>query len=515
MGSNQPSTSGTSPTKRKAYATLTLQQKLEVVKEKDAGVSTNDIAVRYNVDESTVRKWVRDRKKLEKYSSSPSEFKRIRPSPVEKVNEALTIWFHRERRLKKTISVNRVKAKAQEFFQRFGGMETFKASDGWFRTWKKRNGIRLLNTSDEQLSVDTDVVANFKTQLLQLVEDEKLTSHQIFNAKETDLYFKMTPNESLGLKTECLISDNRKIKDKISVMACCNATGSMKMPLLVIGKYQKPRSLKNLAPRLLPVNYTNHPNAVMNAAIFETWFKDNFVPNVSNFLRSKGLSEKAILLFDDTKLHSSTNPLIIDGIKAVFLPANVTSLVQPLDQGIIEAIKNRYKAKLLTFILNAQELGENYDDAMKSFNIKHAVQLISQAWDEITEKNISNCWKNLLNLPVDPADNSEQITSESIHQISKQIRNLENIALDEVNEWIQADSKNLTDEDIIQIVQYGDNVKIEIENDDLTDAEISPSKALEAADCLILFCEKTEISISDMKVLRRLRQRIAKLTENA
>lgn len=54
----------------------------------------------------------------------------------------------------------------------------------------------------------------------------------------------------------------------------------------------------------------------------------------------------------------------------------------------------------------------------------------------------------------------------------------------------------------------------EIENDDLTDAEISPSKALEAADCLILFCEKTEISISDMKVLRRLRQRIAKLTEN-
>lgn len=109
MESNQPSTSGMSPTKRKAYATLTLQQKLEVVKQKDAGISTNDIALRYNVDESTVRKWVRDRKKLEKYSSSPSEFKRIRPSPVEKVNEALTIWFHRERRLKKTISVNQVK----------------------------------------------------------------------------------------------------------------------------------------------------------------------------------------------------------------------------------------------------------------------------------------------------------------------------------------------------------------------------------------------------------------------
>nr|XP_012134537.1 PREDICTED: uncharacterized protein LOC105661767 [Megachile rotundata] len=126
----QLSTSNAIQTNRKSYSSLTLQQKLEVLKLKDAGASTNYLAIRYKVDESTIRKWIREREKLEKYSSLSAESKRVRLSPVEKVNEALTIWFHREKKLNRTVSVTDVKAKAHEFFKRFGGMESFKASDG-------------------------------------------------------------------------------------------------------------------------------------------------------------------------------------------------------------------------------------------------------------------------------------------------------------------------------------------------------------------------------------------------
>jgi hypothetical protein len=56
----------------------------------------------------------------------------------------------------------------------------------------------------------------------------------------------------------------------------------------------------------------------------------------------------------------------------VFLPPNVTSIVQPLDQGIIASFKIQYKRKLLQWVLL------QYDDAtLKDLrkvvpNIRHA-----------------------------------------------------------------------------------------------------------------------------------------------
>nr|XP_012154409.1 PREDICTED: jerky protein homolog-like [Megachile rotundata]XP_012154410.1 PREDICTED: jerky protein homolog-like [Megachile rotundata] len=363
--------------------------------------------------------------------------------------------------------------------------------------------------------MDTELVTDFKSTLLKLMEDENLTPCQVFNASETDLYYKMMPNEILVHTTEHSMPGYKKIKDRLTVMACANATGLKKIPLLIVGRFEKPRSIKNLAPHLLPVKYASHPNAMLSAKIFETWFKDDFVPHVLAFLRSRGLPEKAILLLDNIKLHLSASVLTVGGIRAVFLPTNITKLIQPMDQGVIEEIKNRYRSKLLTFIMNVQGIGQSYNEAMKGFNVKHAINFVSDAWEEVMPKTICTCWKDLLNLPVEPIDQSEIITPEYIHEASKNIPQFENITLEEVNKWIKVDTDNITDEDIVQAVQCTDNVKIEPETNDFADAEIDPTKALEAADCLLLFFEKTEISVSDIKVLRRLRQRIEKLKENS
>ncbi|XP_015429685.1 PREDICTED: jerky protein homolog-like [Dufourea novaeangliae] len=514
MNSSQPSTSGVNCAKRRIHVTVTLQQKVEALKQKDAGVPTSDIAVQYNVNDSTVRRWVRDRKKLEKCGSFALTSKRMRLSPLKKVNEALTIWFNSERKQNEIIGVTEIKAKAQQFFERFGGMEIFKVSDGWFHGWKKKNGIRLLVNCGEQVSTDTEAAVNFKNQLLELIEEEKLKLNQIFNADETGLYFKMMPKNTLVIKTENSTAGYGTIKDRVTVMACCNATGSLKMPLLIVGRHQKPGPLKNLMPHLLPVKYISQSNACMNITIFETWFKEDFVPNVVTFLRSKGLPEKAILLHDNAKSYSSPKILSVGGIRAISLPPNVTSLIQPLDQGIIAAMKRRYKTKLLRYILNAQNNGQDYNDAMKSFNIKYAINFISDAWNEITEKTISNGWKNLLNQSVDSTSISDEITSEYIYQISKKIRNLQNVTLDEVTEWVDLDSDNITDEDIIRAVQDSDSEEIETEDDDPADTEISPSSALEAADCLISFCEKNQIFIPHMTGLRAVRDQILQLKDD-
>ena len=55
------------------------------------------------------------------------------------------------------------------------------------------------------------------------------------------------------------------------------------------------------------------------------------------------------MLLDNCSAHPNDDELVsADGkIIAKFLPANVTSLIQPMDQGVLVAIKRRYKRKLL------------------------------------------------------------------------------------------------------------------------------------------------------------------------
>ena len=80
-------------------------------------------------------------------------------------------------------------------------------------------------------------------------------------------------------------------------------------------------------------------------AFFSDWFHKHFVPQVRRYLQSKSISEKAVLLLDNAPSHPASSTLVsADGnIKCLFLPPNVTSLVQPMDQGVLENLKRIYK----------------------------------------------------------------------------------------------------------------------------------------------------------------------------
>ena len=70
----------------------------------------------------------------------------------------------------------------------------------------------------------------------------------------------------------------KRAKERITVDACANVTGSIKLPLLVIGKSAHPRCFKGMQMNSLPVTYKSQKNAWMNTAIFLSWFHDVFVP---------------------------------------------------------------------------------------------------------------------------------------------------------------------------------------------------------------------------------------------
>ena len=100
-------------------------------------------------------------------------------------------------------------------------------------------------------------------------------------------------------------------------------SGTEKFPILLIGKSRKPRCFpKNV--QTLPVIYNTKP--WMTAEIFADWLR-----KIDTQMKSQ---RRNILIFVDNCTAHNKMP-ILSHVKLVYLPANTTSKLQPLDQGII------------------------------------------------------------------------------------------------------------------------------------------------------------------------------------
>ena len=174
------------------------------------------------------------------------------------------------------------------------------------------------------------------------------TRDQIFNCDEAGLYYKM-----LQGRTPTTVHDDpigaKKAKERITINACANTTGKIKLPLLFIGKYNNPRCFRGVNKETLPMIYRHQKNAWVDATIFKDWFQNHFVPMAKEKLIELGVEPKVQLIMDNCSVHPSEEELNTDdgSAKSHFLPPNVTSLIQPMDQGVLECMKRIYRKSLL------------------------------------------------------------------------------------------------------------------------------------------------------------------------
>ena len=87
---------------------------------------------------------------------------------------------------------------------------------------------------------------------------------------------------------------------------------------------------------------------------------------------------------------------LIMGLNVFFLPANTTSLIQPMDQGVIESMKRRYSLKkLLLADLGTSNPEDTIIEFWKRINIKDAMFMVSAAWNDIPQSTIQASWRKL------------------------------------------------------------------------------------------------------------------------
>ena len=228
----------------------------------------------------------------------------------------------------------------------------FKPTESWVRRMKLRNNIGYKKSRGEKKGSDGPAAKSFIDEKLpQLLE--KYDPSDIFNCDETGLYWRGISDRGYQVTTKnnnkSQPSGGKVPKDRITIMPTTNMTGTEKLPLLAIGKFNNPRCFPQDKSKL-PVDYTFSKNAWMTARIYrEFLFKWN--------CKLKAQGRKICLLVDNCPGHDKNVEL--SNIEVVFLPENTTSIIQPLDQGIIRNLKGHFRSKLHNRIITAMDLNSN------------------------------------------------------------------------------------------------------------------------------------------------------------
>lgn len=403
-----------------------IEEKLKAIRRVEAGETIKAVARDYGVGEVTVGDWKRNRTKIEQWcinqASSSSGRKSMKTGDYEKVNGALFMWFNQQRSKGVPLSGPILQQKALMISRQFPEADQFTASSGWLDRWKKRYGVRQLAVCGEKLSADVSSVEKFKQEFKKQIEDNGYSSDQIYNCDESGLNYKMLPSKSLASRQEKSAPGHKRSKERLTIMACSNASGKHKIPLMVIGKSARPRALKDISPKALPVYYKSQKSAWMDATLFTIWFKEEFVPSVTKFLKRNHLPIKAVLLMDNAPSHPGEE-LNMGGIIVKFLPPNVTSIMQPMDQGVLENIKKNYRRLFLEHLISYTENGDSIIDAMKKITLKDVVYWVSEAWDAVRASTIQKSWSKVVDF--EDSDSEEEMP---LNELASKLRSREKIA---------------------------------------------------------------------------------------
>lgn len=514
---------------------LTIETKLKIVERMENGESVAVLARHYNIGKQTVRDIFRDKNKLTQFVMSSDTFnasssrKTLKPSSMKELDQAVYKWFTQKRSEGQPISGPMLLEKALWFHQQLNIQEQFNASQGWLQRFKSRHGVRQLDIQGEKLSADADAANSYIAEFKQIVAAHSLTIEQIYNADETGLLWKALPSKTLVSYNEKSAPGHKSSKERITIMACSNISGSHKLKLLCIGKAKKPRSFKGTEMQYFPVDYYNQKKAWMNQAIFEQWFFQKFVPAVREHLCAKGLPEKAMLLLDNAPSHPSIDILKTEdgNIFVTYLPPNVTSLIQPMDQGILETFKRRYRKSLLRAVLQD-------DNDLKSFykkwTIKDAMYSAAESWSEITPITLRKSWRKLFPDRVASEndiinEDSVQVTTESLMNIAQNVNGFEGVDRDDLEAWMKIDEEDpgyeIKDDSAIVLETLGiastdDDSDEESVTEDSAIKKISFAEALSCSETLLEYLEQQDnTNYNEIISVRKIRMSIKeKLVKN-
>lgn len=484
---------------------LSLKDKVKIIQNLNNGEPGSKLAQIYGVGTSTISDIKKNSDNIMKFTCAlekedgSTQRKAMKKSQNEILENAVFTWFLQKRACGQPISGPLLCEKALDFNQKLGGDTSFKASSGWLARFKSRHGIRELEIQGEKLCANVASADSFVDELKAFLDEKEYDLDFVYNADETGLNWRALPSRSLASRRENSAPGYKVSKDRVTVMVCANANGTHRLPLLLIGKSKNPRCFKNVK---IPLTYANQQKAWMNTDIFLAWYENTFIPEVKKFQKDVGKEGDVLLLLDNAPTHPSAETLNRENGKFTvkFLPPNVTSILQPMDQSVIETLKRFYRKQLLRRLLSADNNEiETVLQFYKEINLKDCCYMLVEAWNSVQSLTLKRAWNKLLKLPSNALIKVQDDCFKEITDSMKILSIGEGCDDKNITEWLNCDSEDpgfqiLTDEEIIDDLNSND--REDEEETETGDAFQVPShaEAFEALDVAFKWFERQDES---------------------
>ena len=118
----------------------------------------------------------------------------------------------------------------------------------------------------------------------------------------------------------------------------------------------------------------------MTAELFEEWVRQLD-------RKFSTANRKIALIIDICTAYPHVEQL--NSIELIFLPPNTTSHTQPMDQGIIRALKAKYRSLAVRKLIAALEK----KNPVPTISILSAMTMLEKAWNAVSNKTFTNCFK--------------------------------------------------------------------------------------------------------------------------
>ena len=271
----------------------------------------------------------------------------------------------------------------------------------------------------------------------------------------------------------------------------------------------------------------------------------------------RDLRKQVILLIDNAPSHKIT--IDLTNIKIIFLPPNLTSVLQPLDAGVIACLKRYYRKKLVNKHLVNFEKGDKSEitlrDSVMFLHQLWSVWISGRAgparskkneynafgrpgppdphwsWFDVKEITIKNCFKHVKYVTFTEefsyVNNELCSCASENEQLRVNIQEFENLTGNEaisVKDYVEFENNlHINQEEAIDIDQIIEIVNEKEENECQNsileeENEVAIIKQSEAEDCFEkvfdFFTQQRDATSNDYDILYKLKSRMAIIKSN-
>lgn len=345
----------------------------------------------FNVDRKRVREWRKSKDSLLLWTKSrkraPGAGRSVRYADID---QKLIRWFTERREQGVRVTGKALKQEALRLHKE-GGSQSFKASCGWFRSFKMRHNIsfrRTTHIAQKSVEITDGLIDRFLQFVIRMRRLRDYDLSNIGNMDETPVYLEMPGKATYDIRGqgEITVKSTGREKEKYTVTLAAFADGTKISPLVHL-------------PGVRPLPKSDIPNGIvvyMCGAGKKSWANEESILFWLKKLWGKNNVSRRMLVWDAFRGHLTT------GVKQYLrnhcntdmcvIPGGCTSRLQPADVSWNKPFKSRF-SELYDEWLFSGPVERTAKGNRKAPPKPLILQWIKTSWDSITPETIRKSFK--------------------------------------------------------------------------------------------------------------------------